>query len=304
MIVDYRYEGDYVINLTGVSMQRCSDNAVTGQIPTSRFDDDFVFTISDYQAGYMVADDFDGVADSINQVSWWGLFAEPNDPSRACYPDSCPFRIIFCEYDDATPLWPGNTIEVCNVTASAEETGSDYYYPGNPQVKLTARLDRCLFLERGWIIIMDNGINDCYFWWQNSSYSGNGVQYDIISQQWSRVNIDLAFCLEFNDSLVAINDDPSSLPTDFALAQNYPNPFNAKTSIQLSLKKADEITLDIYDVGGRLIKSLYDGNLAAGTHNLIWDGTNESGNVVSSGIYFYRLKSSDNTISKKMVLLK
>ncbi len=99
-------------------------------------------------------------------------------------------------------------------------------------------------------------------------------------------------------------NDPVSLPTTTSLIQNYPNPFNASTSIQFSLEKTDEVTLSIYDVLGRRINTLHTGLLSAGLHSMIWNGTGQEGDPVSSGIYFYILKTSSGSYSKQMVLLK
>ncbi len=104
---------------------------------------------------------------------------------------------------------------------------------------------------------------------------------------------------------VSIDDEHSlELPEQVSLMQNYPNPFNATTQIQFSLNTPDDVTLSVYDLLGRKITTLYDGALNAGTHSIIWNGTNESGDVVSSGVYFYRLETSKSTQSQQMILLK
>ena len=99
-------------------------------------------------------------------------------------------------------------------------------------------------------------------------------------------------------------DSPSNLPANFSLSQNYPNPFNPTTAIEFSLKKAGDVKLSIYDILGRQIKSLQSGRMDVGTHSLIWNATDESGNLVTSGVYFYRLESSEGSLTKSMVLLK
>jgi hypothetical protein len=106
-------------------------------------------------------------------------------------------------------------------------------------------------------------------------------------------------------SIVSIDDgQTSALPERMSLLQNYPNPFNAATSIRFSLSKADEITLSIYDILGRRINTLYHGTLPAGTHGMIWDGMDESGAAVSSGMYLYRLEGSEKGVNRRMLLLK
>jgi serine protease len=94
------------------------------------------------------------------------------------------------------------------------------------------------------------------------------------------------------------------IPKEFALSQNYPNPFNLETQFTLSLPAESKVSFVIYNVAGQKVKTLVDGYMNAGTHTLIWDGTNEYGNVVSSGIYFYKVVAGDIVTTKKMILMK
>ncbi len=106
------------------------------------------------------------------------------------------------------------------------------------------------------------------------------------------------------------NDDPAGpgTPLAFSLNQNYPNPFNPMTVIAFDIPEKSEgkqhTTLSIFDTRGRLVRSLFDGNLDPGTHHITWDGKDASGRKAGSGIYIYRLSTGDETISRKMVLLK
>jgi hypothetical protein len=89
------------------------------------------------------------------------------------------------------------------------------------------------------------------------------------------------------------------LPTTTALSQNYPNPFNAETNIGYVLAEAGNVNLSVYDISGRLVETLVDGHQEAGEHIVTWNGSN-----VSSGIYFYKVATSDYTATKMMNLLK
>jgi uncharacterized delta-60 repeat protein len=93
-------------------------------------------------------------------------------------------------------------------------------------------------------------------------------------------------------------------PTDFDLSQNYPNPFNPTTKIEFTLAKSGFVTLHVYDVLGRKVKSLISEELSAGYKSVIWDGKNDDGKEVASGVYFYQLKVGDFSEPKKMLLLK
>jgi len=86
---------------------------------------------------------------------------------------------------------------------------------------------------------------------------------------------------------------------------NSPNPFNHKTAISYQLTANSQVTLKIYDLAGREIKTLIDGQKPAGMHTTEWDGTDSKGMKVPSGTYFYRIQTSDGvTSSKKMIFLK
>jgi hypothetical protein len=94
------------------------------------------------------------------------------------------------------------------------------------------------------------------------------------------------------------------VPEDFQLAQNYPNPFNPETKIEFSLPAAGMVTLTVYDALGRTVTTLVSDQLEAGHHSVTWRGTNERGEAVASGVYFYRLQTNSGSVSRKMMLLK
>jgi len=105
------------------------------------------------------------------------------------------------------------------------------------------------------------------------------------------------------DAEVAITDEVS-IPTEFNLSQNYPNPFNAQTEIAFSLATSGEVMLEIYDIAGRLVKTLINDKLAKGRHVAIWDGSSNRNNAVSTGIYFYKLSTGEKSTTRQMTLLK
>jgi flagellar hook assembly protein FlgD len=89
------------------------------------------------------------------------------------------------------------------------------------------------------------------------------------------------------------------------LHQNHPNPFNPSTTIGYYLPVDSPVTLEVYDSSGRLVARLLNAaKQAKGTHSVTWNGADAQGRGSSSGVYFYRLTSGKETISKKMVLLR
>ena len=99
-------------------------------------------------------------------------------------------------------------------------------------------------------------------------------------------------------------EDITPLPGKFKLLQNYPNPFNKSTVIGFTLTQSDFVSLEIFDLLGRRIKTLVSERLPAGYNSVIWDGTDDSGEEVASGIYLYELKSGELTETQKLMLLK
>jgi hypothetical protein len=95
-----------------------------------------------------------------------------------------------------------------------------------------------------------------------------------------------------------------SIVTEYMLRNNYPNPFNPLTHIEYSVPKAGMVELVVYNVMGQRVRTLMSGNHAQGTFSAMWDGTDNNGNVVPSGIYFYQLQGEGAVITKKMTFLK
>ena len=100
-------------------------------------------------------------------------------------------------------------------------------------------------------------------------------------------------------------DKSASLPQNYDLKQNYPNPFNGTTQIQFDLPKSSHVTLEIFNVLGQKVKTLVDEELQAGYKQVTWDGKDQRGNLVSTGIYFYRIRAENQfTDMRKMLLIK
>ena len=100
------------------------------------------------------------------------------------------------------------------------------------------------------------------------------------------------------------NDDVWFGPSSYTLSQNYPNPFNPATEISFDAGINGNVSLVVYDILGNRIKTLMNGFVTPGHYVVSWDGTDDNGSNVSSGVYVYTLISSNQTISKRMLLVK
>jgi hypothetical protein len=100
----------------------------------------------------------------------------------------------------------------------------------------------------------------------------------------------------------------SSMPKAFSLHQNYPNPFNPSTTLSFEVADIDgekhHVSLTVYDIRGRRVRGLIDSELESGSHQVVWNGRNDRGEVVTSGVYLYKLKSEEGTYTRKMTVLK
>jgi len=141
---------------------------------------------------------------------------------------------------------------------------------------------------------------------------GSGVKY-----LWSREEI------EYVESMVALMDltpeqealfsaalygesVSAELPKAFSLMQNSPNPFNPSTTIAFSVPEAMPayVSLEVFDLRGRMVRTLVEGEREAGSYAVFWDGTDNAGRKVPSGVYFYRIQAGNYSQTRKMVLLK
>ncbi|RMF62199.1 MAG: choice-of-anchor D domain-containing protein, partial [Calditrichaeota bacterium] len=147
-----------------------------------------------------------------------------------------------------------------------------------------------------------NLIDGTFYFWRVKASDNHGAASDFSP---------LGKFLYVANTVTGVKDDRSTNPTSFRLAQNFPNPFNPTTQIDYELPARANVTLAIYDIRGRLVRRLLDGeDKPSGTHSVFWDGKDASGNSVSSGVYFYAIRISAAETgktfvqTKKMTLLK
>jgi hypothetical protein len=147
---------------------------------------------------------------------------------------------------------------------------------------------------------------------EKGKYSGINVPEEFISVTKSAPKDDVAVYTEVEYAVmicpkptaVEEEEEGAITPKDFELYQSYPNPFNNQTIIKYDLLKSCQVSLTVYNILGQKVKTLVEGYQVAGSKVVNWDGKDERGKDLASGIYFYQLKAGDLTQTKRMVLLK
>ncbi|MFQ5864037.1 MAG: FlgD immunoglobulin-like domain containing protein [bacterium] len=105
-------------------------------------------------------------------------------------------------------------------------------------------------------------------------------------------------------TVTSISETESKRPKTFSLSQNFPNPFNPETTIQYQLPEDNRVTLKIYNLLGEEVRTLVDQQQPAGSHTAVWDGRDNHGRMVGTGLYLYRLQAGDKIVSNKMLFLQ
>ncbi len=126
---------------------------------------------------------------------------------------------------------------------------------------------------------------------------GPGIR--IVMQQISKNGI----IGEVDTTTQLINHKYKQSLIKYIIEQNYPNPFNSSTQIRFSISKSTDVRIEIYNISGQLIKTIINERLSKGFHSVIWNGNNEQGIKVSSGLYIYRMVVKNQSISRKLLLI-
>ena len=163
-----------------------------------------------------------------------------------------------------------------------------------------------------WQLTMESSESDAQLSWTllnipddyEVGYSTDGGQYfdDMRDVSTITISANTEITVRVGSQVLGIGDEP--IPTVFALHQNYPNPFNPVTTLRYDLPENGIVTIIIYDMLGRQVKTLINQTQDAGFKSVVWNATNDYGKPVSAGIYLYQIQAGEYISTKKMVLLK
>ncbi len=187
------------------------------------------------------------------------------------------------------------------------------YYDNTPDLQFTTdslgsvNVGRCPFSQNG-TITHDYGFSNSIAIVRVAFGGLVGYSFLAVSsfnlKYWAGDTLTAAYDLNVNLVNPSGLDDQQNLLDRFALEQNYPNPFNPDTRIGYQIATRSNVTLIVYDLLGREIKTLVNKNELPGLYSVKWDGTNNNNLPVSSGIYFYRMEAGNIVLNRKMILLK
>ena len=139
----------------------------------------------------------------------------------------------------------------------------------------------------------------------NSDFDCSWGDWDFEDDEWQK---DPPLVVEEWDPdgiCIALSVVSDIVPMKFALSDNYPNPFNPTTNISFSIPMQTDVRINIYNIMGQLVANVTNEQLNAGTYSMQWNGTDQSGNMLPSGLYFYELEAGNEFRQiKKMTLVK
>lgn len=214
-----------------------------------------------------LADLFDTYARKISgQEDYWNIWSIPNN-------NQPPQPLIDWSNPDFSVYWNGKGL-ITGTYAYA------YDFTGNKKYKTLAKN----LLNNVWL----GGAFGEEFWGKASSQAMKNMIHAV------------AILSDFVTSV----DENNNVPKRFILQQNYPNPFNSKTKIEYVLDNRQNVELMIYDVLGQEITKLINEVKESGRYSVVWDGENEFGNTLPSGVFIYKIKAGEFTQAKKMILLR
>ena len=148
--------------------------------------------------------------------------------------------------------------------------------------------------------------------WKSNDYYNKNPYYHTTEDVFETINIELvkritqlnlATLASYNGTATGVESEDVSTPDQLSLSQNYPNPFNPSTVIKYHLQESSHVTLKVFNMLGKEVSVLIDGNKASGTHEVVFDA-NSIGEELASGIYLYQLRTDRSVISNKMTLIK
>jgi photosystem II stability/assembly factor-like uncharacterized protein len=193
------------------------------------------------------------------------------------------FGVVFSRSSNGGFTWRDQFLPFLGVgRAIAPRTKSEFWIP--------------LYSAEKWALSLDSGIT----WSQIQVADSQSLNYTKFIDPYHGWTVGSNGAIyKYNTAVIGINNGHFKIPLSYRIFQNYPNPFNPSTAITFEIPKASNVIISVFDVNGRLVSKIIDNYFDAGSHQVVWDGSN-----MSSGVYFYRIESGSFSQAKKMIQLK
>jgi hypothetical protein len=189
---------------------------------------------------------------------------------------------------------------------------TEFFLPLTPYWEYSTRSisikDSLAYVTCGQSGIKVISIADPYHPYMVTEYDTPGFSYDVFLKD-DHIYVADKYSLMVLESHFVANEvkeveDEENIPVAYSLSQNYPNPFNPETNIVFNIPKSAQVKLEIFNILGQKVRTLVDQYLKAGQKEVDWDGRDDLGKEISSGMYFYRITTPEFSQTKKMVLLR
>ena len=271
-----------------------------------------------------IASQTSGTSTNYGDYGWFGSLDLLNPGSGYLLEMTAPGTLIYPEFDLSRTIEENqDKVILTNQVSNWDFNYGDYRYVGAVTLSVEGRDDNegdmvAAFVDgecRGFAERMYFPFADSYMYIVQV-YSNVEAGEELTFKYYNSVNNEVIHYAEsvtfenymnigdgFNTVKLSREIDLSQ-PMTYSLGEAYPNPFNPSTELSFRVKDDGNISLNIYDMSGRLVKTLVNGYLIRGHYNTTWDGMDKNGNAVASGVYIYSLQTDDVSISKKVILMK
>ncbi len=235
--------------------------------------------------------------------------SDPENPFKVSQYSPQDFQIgnIFIKEDYAYVSNAGFGVSIIDISIPENPYRAGYYLMESNNISLYLTSDYMYLLESDNTLHLMSRLSP-RIPYQIGYYTGDILGRDILAASGDHIflgsNLE-GFCIIKNEyTVTSVSSNQEKHADSYILHDNYPNPFNPVTNIRFEIPAAGKVSVKIYNIRGQLIKSLISGQYPAGEHTVKWDGINDRGQRVSSGIYIYRLQTGNQTKMKKMLLIK
>jgi hypothetical protein len=281
-------------------------------IPIYSFEEDDEGFVGDGEWEWGIPQESGGAASAFHGEKCWGTdldstYFGPSDmylttPAYELGATAPPYELSFYHWFSTSENWDGGQIQISIDDGESWQMltpDGGYPYEGIVGLEQTPGFSGA---SNGWQYVqcdLSQYAGDTVkfrFWFgafRNLGESGWFIDHFVVKGLQNITGIEIDYV-----------DGEISAPQKFNLYQNYPNPFNPNTTIKFGLPQKTDVVLSIYDVTGRLVRTLINRELPAGRYKFVWDGKDEGGSDVRSGVYLYQLETSNFRETKQMTVIR